>query len=251
MTARQTAAAADGRVAHTGTRGSAGPTVEGVEKVLRGDSVYRVLKDKVLDYILRPGQRMTEEQVAEDLHVSRTPAREALRRLEQEGWLTLVPHQGYYVRAFTTREVDEIYELRIGVERHTARISAERGAPEALARLDAAWTEMQRAPAAGDALVWLRADEEFHYGVAASTGNRELAGALRRINERIRIIRRIDYTRHERAASTIREHLEILARIRAGDAASAADRMERHILESKASVKALAQMYLMEERDEV
>jgi DNA-binding GntR family transcriptional regulator len=219
-------------------------------KVLRTDSAYRVLKDKILSYRLRPAQRITEIQVADDLGVSRTPAREALRRLQQEGWLTLIPHQGYYVRAFTTREVDEIYELRVAVERHAARIAAERGARDALNRLNGKWSAMRGAQERVDPLLWLRADEEFHRSIAESTRNRELVKALQRINERIRIIRHIDYTRSERAALTVREHLEILDRIQAGDAALAADQMERHILESKASVKALAQIYLIEEQEE-
>lgn len=218
---------------------------------MRTDSVYRVLKDKILNYRLRPAQRITEIQVAEDLRVSRTPAREALRRLEQEGWLTLVPHQGYYVRAFSTREVDEIYELRVAVERHTARIAAERGARDALARLAGKWSAMGDEQGLADPLMWLQADEEFHRSIAEATHNRELVAALQRINERIRIIRRIDYTRAERAALTVQGHLEILDRIQAGDAAVAADRMEQHILESKASVKALAQIYLTQEQKEM
>lgn len=224
---------------------------DGREKILRTDSVYRVLKDKILDYRLRPAQRITEIQVAEDLRVSRTPAREALRRLEQEGWLTLVPHQGYYVRAFTTREVDEIYDLRVAVERHTARLAAERGARGILAQLTEKWAVIAGEQERTDPLMWLQTDEEFHRTIAEATHNRELVRALQRINERIRIIRRIDYTRAERAALTVQGHLEILDRIQAGDAAVAADRMEQHILESKTSVKALAQIYLMHEQEEM
>jgi DNA-binding GntR family transcriptional regulator len=212
--------------------------------------VYRVLKNKILDYRLRPAQRITEIQVAEDLRVSRTPAREALRRLGQEGWLTLVPHQGYYVRAFTTREVDEIYDLRVAVERHTARLAAESGNRGVLAQLSEQWARIAGDSQRTDPLMWLQADEEFHRTIAEATRNRELVRTLQRINERIRIIRRIDYSRAERTVLTAQEHLRILDRIQARDGAVAADRMEQHILESKTSVKALAQIYLMEEGEE-
>jgi DNA-binding GntR family transcriptional regulator len=213
--------------------------------MLRTDSVYRTLKEKILNNQLRPAQRITEIQVAEDLGVSRTPAREALRKLEQEGWLTLIPHQGYYIRAFSTREVDEIYELRVAVERHTARLAAERAPHASLTTLADQWTAIGAQGA--DPLSWLEADESFHQTVAEATHNRELVAILQRINERIRIIRRIDFTRPERAALTVKEHMEILERIQAGKADAAADRMEKHISSSKESVKALAQIYLTEE----
>jgi len=96
-------------------------------------------------------------------------------------------------------------------------------------------------------LEWLEADEAFHSLVAEATGNRMLVSALQRINERIRIIRRIDFTRSERAILTRTEHLEILDLIQARKPPAAAARMEQHILSSKESVKALAQIYFVEE----
>jgi DNA-binding GntR family transcriptional regulator len=96
-------------------------------------------------------------------------------------------------------------------------------------------------------LDWLEADEAFHSLVAETTGNRAMAAMLQRINERIRIIRRIDFTRSERAALTRAEHLEILDLIQARKATAAAARMEQHILSSKESVKALAQIYFVQE----
>jgi DNA-binding GntR family transcriptional regulator len=213
----------------------------------RGESVYQALKGKILSLQLRPAQRISEIQVAKELGVSRTPSREALRRLEQEGWLVLVPHQGYFVRAYSLREVNQVYDLRIAIERHTVRTAAE-GAPHAsLARLAEEWEALDDRRGATSPLDWLAADEALHLGIAAVTGNTELVDLLRRINERIRIIRRIDYSRPERATSTRRDHIEILALIQAGASHEAADRMERHILDSKESVKALAQIYFVQE----
>lgn len=216
------------------------------EKVLR-DLVYHAVKSKILDSHLRPAQRISEIRVANDLGVSRTPAREALRRLEQEGWLILVPRQGYYVRAYSVREVDEVYDLRIGIERHAARTAAERAPHASLSRLREKWEALERRSATMIPLDWLEADETFHSLVAEATANRMLASVLQRINERIRIIRRIDFTRPERATLTRTEHLEILDLIQARKPAAAAGRMEQHILSSKESVKALAQIYFVQE----
>ena len=216
------------------------------EKVLR-DLVYHAVKSKILDSHLRPAQRISEISVANDLGVSRTPAREALRRLEQEGWLILVPRQGYNVRAYSVREVDEVYDLRIAIERHTARTAAERSPHASLSRLRHKWEVLERRSDTMIPLEWLEADEAFHSLVAEATGNRMLVSALQRINERIRIIRRIDFTRSERAILTRTEHLEILDLIQARKPPAAAARMEQHILSSKESVKALAQIYFVEE----
>lgn len=178
--------------------------------------------------------------------MSRTPAREALRRLEQEGWLVLVPRQGYTVRAYSIREVNQVYDLRVAIERHTARTAAARAPHAALGRLAREWEALEGRRRSMSPLAWLDADEAFHGAIAEVTGNEELTGILQQINERIRIIRRIDFSRPERATRTRADHLEIVGLIQARRPAAAADRMERHILESKESVKALAQIYFVE-----
>ncbi|HLW61606.1 MAG TPA: GntR family transcriptional regulator [bacterium] len=216
-------------------------------RVFRAESVYNVLKERILNYQLRPAQRIGEIQVGNELGVSRTPAREALRRLEQEGWLILVPRQGYYVRAYTLREFDEIYDLRVAIERHASRTAAEFAPLASLSRVAEDWGALEARQPAMTLLDWLDADETFHTLVAEAGGNRRLVAMLQRINERLRIIRRIDYTRPERATLTRAEHLEILELIQARRAAAAADRMEQHILSSKESVRALAQIYFVQE----
>lgn len=216
-------------------------------RVPRAASAYKHIKDKILTLQLRPAERTSEIRVAKELGISRTPAREALRQLEQEGWLVLVPRQGYVVRAYSLAEVNQVYDLRIAIERHTARTAAQRAPHASLARLAEAWEVLNERRGAMSPLDWLEADETFHLGIAAVTDNAEVIHLLRRINERIRIIRRIDYSRPERADSTRRDHIEILALIQARASAEAADRMERHILESEESVKALAQIYFVGE----
>jgi DNA-binding GntR family transcriptional regulator len=215
-------------------------------RVLR-DLVYNAIKSRILGDHLRPAQRISEIPVAKELGVSRTPAREALRRLEQEGWLILVPRQGYYVRAYSVREVDEVYELRIAIERHTTRTAAERAPHASLSRLRKEWEILECRRETMTPLDWLEIDEAFHSLVAETTRNQAMAAMLQRINERIRIIRRIDFTRSERATITRAEHLEIVDLIQARKATAAADRMEQHILLSKESVKALAQIYFVSE----
>lgn len=213
----------------------------------RAASAYQHIKDKILTLQLRPAERTSEIRVAKELGISRTPAREALRQLEQEGWLVLVPRQGYVVRAYSLAEVNQVYDLRIAIERHTARTAAQRAPHASLAQLAEAWDVLNERRGAMSPLDWLEADETFHLEIAAVTDNAEVIHLLRRINERIRIIRRIDYSRPERADSTRRDHIEILALIQARASVEAADRMERHILESEESVKALAQIYFVGE----
>lgn len=200
--------------------------------------IFTSLKERIIHYELRPRERLTEAGLAAQYGLSRTPVREALRKLEQEGWVVLIPHQGYYVRDFSVKELDDIYEVRIALERFAVRLAAERMGAEQYADLHAFWGRPEPAQEI-DNLAMLRADESFHESIARATGNGELLRALRSINERIRIIRRIDFTDPERIRQTYQQHLRILELLHRRDAA-AEEAMEAHIRESKATIIRLA-----------
>lgn len=217
--------------------------------MLHMEHAYRFLKERIISYQLRPGQRITEVQVANELGVSRTPVREALRRLDQEGWLTSNPHQGYWVRTYTRQELDDVYEFRIAIERHIVRLAARREPSPELMKLAAEWARLGDEKRPTDPLLWLQADETFHLSLGEASQSEELLSALKRINERIRLIRRIDFTRAERAERTVNEHVQILQSVLAGDGDRAAEDMDRHIATSKENVKALAQIYLTSDND--
>ncbi len=204
------------------------------------ERIHASLKASLLDFRLKPGQKLTEAQLSADFKVSRTPVREALQRLVREGLIQALPREGYFVKAFDLDEIDRYYEVRIALETLGVELAAGVMRPEVLAGLEAVWSKPLAAIDQVDADLMVRMDETFHETVAAESGNPVLLRFLREVNERIRIIRRLDFTQPGPVWKTYEDHAAILAHIKAGDAAGAVTRMRRHIEESRERTRALA-----------
>ncbi len=191
--------------------------------------VYNALKDRILGFALYPGTRVTETELAADFGVSRTPIREALQRLAAEGFVTIRPKQGCFVRELDIEEIDQLYQVRIALESLALEQALERMARPELEALARDWhpARADAAPTSVDAMA--QRDESFHIALARGSGNRVLTGLLEDINTRIHIIRRLDFTDRERIAVTYAEHHRIAALLLAGDLATARELMGAHI----------------------
>lgn len=210
---------------------------------LRGESVYRRMRSDLLTGRIRPGERVTEQWAADHYRVSRTPVREACRRLAEEGLLTHRPRHGYSAPVIDRREIEELYEVRRALEVLAVRRAAATEGPRApLVSLRRAW---EGDPAATGADVVYR-DEAFHVGLVRVGGNRSLAGLLDSINARIRLVRVYDFLDGERVRVTVEQHLGILEAVEERDAERAARLMDAHIAESAAVVHAAAARALAE-----
>src|ERR1700678_2922729 len=113
-------------------------------------SVYDALIDLIVGGELPPGQHMVETELARQLGVSRQPVREALHRLEAEGWIDLRPSQGAFVHVPTDHEVDQLLDVRELLEGATARLAARAATPKAVASLREVWREGAAAVESGD-----------------------------------------------------------------------------------------------------
>ncbi len=139
-------------------------------------SVYDALIDLIVGGELPPGQHMVETDLAHQLGVSRQPIREALHRMEAEGWVDLRPSQGAFVHVPTDSEVDELLDVRALLEAETARLAAARRVtPAQLARLREICRDGEAAAEAGDFGTAVAANNAFHTEVAAVGGNAVLA----------------------------------------------------------------------------
>ena len=116
-----------------------GPIRPVVRPVPLRQSVYEALVELVVGGALQPGQHLVESELARQLGVSRQPVREALHRLEAEGWIDLRPSQGAFVHVPTDQEVDQLLDVRELLEGATARLAARAATPEAVAGLRAVW----------------------------------------------------------------------------------------------------------------
>jgi DNA-binding GntR family transcriptional regulator len=185
--------------------------------------VHRELRAALLAGEYPYGQRLVEEQLAERFETSRTPVREALRRLEGDGHVVRDRAGGVRPNPPRVSAMHELYAVRIVLEDLAVRTAV----PDALDALLAEWQDLRAEHDDGPDFVY--ADEAFHEGIARASGNGAVERYTRDINERIRLIRIHDFTTPDRIEATIEEHLEILQTIRAGRADAAAALMRVHI----------------------
>ena len=183
-------------------------------------SVYDALIDLIVGGELPPGQHMVETDLARQLGVSRQPIREALHRMEAEGWVDLRPSQGAFVHVPTDSEVDELLDVRALLEAETARLAAVGGSsPQArqaqLARLREICREGQAAAEAGDFGSAVAANNAFHAEIAVMGGNAVLAELADIVGRRVQWYYRM--VAPERGHGSWTEHAEMIDVIEAGD----------------------------------
>lgn len=218
---------------------------------LRRERAYEELKRWLLIGDFPLNGRLAEERLAAQLAVSRTPIREALVRLHAEGLVERGPDGGWFPAVPDVAAIHDLYEVRLALELQGLRRPVELGPGvthdvAVLEPLRDEWKALAAdQPPSDPGFVTL--DEDFHVRLARSSGNPALAELLQLVNERIRIVRMHDFLTDVRMRRTIRQHLEILDAVLAGDLPSAAARFGRHLGESIAVVeervtRALARM---------
>lgn len=201
--------------------------------------VYERIKADIFEFRLLPGTRFSENDVARRAHVSRTPVREALIRLEREGYVEVHAKSGWSVRPLDFEQLDHLYDLRQVLECAAVEKLCAGNPRAALAGLDKVWLVAPRSRLTDGATV-ARLDEEFHARLVGAAGNAELARVHQSITERIRIVRRLDFTHPERVVYTYLEHGQILRAILARKSAAATRLLRAHIEESKAEVRKIS-----------
>jgi len=210
--------------------------------------IYRQLKELIFDFTLYPGARVTENELAERFGVSRTPVREALQRLAAEGYVTIRPKQGCFIREIDIEEINQYYEVRIALELRGLELAGRAMPIRELKRLEAIW-HPDRIPRRSPAVETMVArDEGFHLALAGGTGNAVLAGYLKDVNDHIHIVRRLDFTDTGRIGPTYREHHEVLRRLLEGDVEGAKGVLEDHIRRSAEVAKAITLTQLANQR---
>ncbi|MEW6582026.1 MAG: GntR family transcriptional regulator [Actinomycetota bacterium] len=194
------------------------------------ESVYRRMRSDLLRGRILPGTRVTEQWAATRYRASRTPVREACRRLAEEGLLTHRPRHGYASPVIDQGEIAELYDVRRALEVASVRAAAAApGDRPLLAQLRRAWEG--EPPAPGEDAVYR--DEAFHVGLARIGGNRSMTAFLEQINARIRLVRVHDFLDPQRVRWTITQHLDLLDAVEARDADRAAALVDAHIAESQ------------------
>jgi DNA-binding GntR family transcriptional regulator len=200
------------------------------------DQAYAQIKQLIFDFELMPGDRFSETELAERVQVSRTPLRQALQRLQREGFLQVFPKAGWQVAPLDFDQFDALYDLRVLLECHAAQQLCEAEDRPALKALAEVWLVAAADREAEPERV-RDLDEAFHQQLVASTGNREMVRVHQDITERIRIIRRLDFTKPNRVEATYQEHARIVRAITQRRASEAQRLLRAHIEQSKLEVR--------------
>lgn len=215
------------------------------------EQVYATLKAQIHDFVLVAGDRFSEAEIGSRLGVSRTPVREALFRLRNEGFLEVEFKSGWYVKPIDFAKLDQLYDLRIMLEMASVqKLVARREDPPGLEELKLAWLvpveeRLDDMRAVGEL------DERFHATLVLATGNDEVARVHQEVTERIRIVRRLDFTRSDRIEATYQEHGKILRAVIQRKADQAQLLLRSHIEQSKTEVRKITLSALHEARSRV
>ncbi len=193
------------------------------------DDAYEQIRRRILDNVWPPGHRALEQEVALALGMSRTPVREALLRLQNDGLVEVIPRHGMRVLPVSPNDMREIYLVLTALECLAAELVAQRKpTDEDLAPLVAATKAMDQALKEDDLDAWAAADERFHAHLVDLAGNRQLQATVLNYWERSHRARMFTLRLRPKPVNSTREHLEMVQRFRAGDAAGAASVTRAH-----------------------
>lgn len=193
------------------------------------DVVFNTLRQAILKGELEPGERLMEIQLAERLGVSRTPIREAIRKLELEGLVLMIPRKGAEVAEISEKSLREVLEVRRSLEELAIELACQRITPEELTALEEAENQFARAVEDGEVMAIAESDENYHELIYQATANDRLVQILNNLREQMYRYR-LEYIKDEdRRQILVVEHEHILRAVRRRDIADAKSAVREHI----------------------
>lgn len=201
------------------------------------DVVFNTLREAILRGELKPGERLMELQLAAKLGVSRTPIREAIRMLEQEGLAVTIPRKGAEVAKMTEKDMKDVLQVREALDELAATIACEQMTAEQLDTLKSTMREFEEYTKTGNVKKIAEADVKFHDIIYQATGNPKLVNILSNLREQMYRYR-IEYLKDEKNYPVlIREHSEIVEGLMAKDKTKVTAAMHRHVENQVEAVK--------------
>ena len=193
------------------------------------DVVFNTLRKAILKGELKPGERLMEIALADKLGVSRTPIREAMRKLELEGLVVMVPRKGAQVANITEKDLNDVLEVRIALENMAIEKACARMTKEDIEELESAAKDFQKIIASGSLVEMAEADEEFHEKIYRASGNARLMQVLSNLREQIYRYR-IEYLKDEDTRQQlVQEHAMMTRAIRERDVEKAQELSFEHL----------------------
>jgi DNA-binding GntR family transcriptional regulator len=221
------------------------------KKTGRVEDLYQDILDQVVTFALRPGSRINEVHLAEQLGASRTPLREALNRLAAQRLISFEPGKGFFCRDIQPRKIRELYQARAAVECYVVERVCDSATDRDLDQLSSFLDEIEPKTLDCSSAALLNFDEQFHHNLAQASGNEELVSMLDNLSARIRYVRWVQMDQPD--ARQTGRHRALLTPILARDPISARAAMEAHIetrVEQITDAVAKAHVRIFVEQDE-
>jgi len=201
--------------------------IEGYE--LLSQKVYRVLKTEIVKGSLKPGTKLLEGKIAEQMEVSRTPIREALRELAAEGFVKISPNQGVVVSNASIEDVQEVLQIRGVLEGLAARLAAKIMNKEEIKELENYLKQMEYYTNKNDALAFSEMDAEFHELILGICGNNRLIQIRKNLSDQAHRYRIRSLSIPGRLKYSLKEHREIVEALKRKDVEQADRLSQKHI----------------------
>jgi DNA-binding GntR family transcriptional regulator len=203
------------------------------------EGAYEALKAAIRNNVLPPGYQGSEQEIALQLGMSRTPVHEAIIRLQEEGLVRVLSRRGVLVCPLSPDDMREIYEVIIALESAAAALIADKAEAARTAAADVLAAEnarMDKALAADDLVAWAEADGRFHRLLVESSGNARLARMFGTIMDQSHRARMLTVRLRPKPMESVRDHAAIIAALREGDADAAHARARAHRLRASSQV---------------
>lgn len=201
------------------------------------DVVFNTLREAILKGELKPGERLMELQLAERMGVSRTPIREAIRMLEQEGLAVTIPRKGAEVARMTEKDMEDVLEIRAALDELAVQLACDEITEEQVKNLKVAMRGFEESIRTGDVKRIAEADVAFHDAIYKATGNPKLVSILSNLREQVYRYR-VEYLKDEKSyPALVKEHQELLEGILKRDKKHASLVMKNHVRNQAEAVK--------------
>ena len=203
------------------------------------DVVFNTLREAILKGELKPGERLMELQLASKLGVSRTPIREAIRMLQQEGLAVTIPRRGAEVAKMTEKNMEDVLQIREALEILAVQLACEKVTEQQIVHLGEAVEEFERAVKTGDLKQITQSDIDFHDKIYEAADNPKLVSLLNNIREQIYRYR-VEYLKEEENyPNLVEEHRRIFAGLKSRDKSFVTEMTEKHLKNQANAVKAI------------
>ena len=202
---------------------------------LFGNIVYQKIKSAILNEMYEPNQILNERKLAEEFQISRTPVREALKILEGEGWVKIIPWKGAIVNQITQKEIDEIFQIRLIIEPAIIELLQNKIDYKKRIYLDRLYENQGRAESKKE---FILADRVFHMTFVEWTENLQLIEMVKDLNDRIYMVghKAINSKDSKREKESLEEHYKIIQALKNNDIMLAKNFMIAHIIETKNNI---------------